>query len=122
MFLNKKFCLFLPSLSLLQLYEAVWLRLSLLVYMQVLSDPNLSTNLSHERWIRLKRFGSGDPELKAQLRRCENPGDGHIAGSVSNKGHYLARDGSFALLKGKDVGQHLAGMLRVGQCIDGGDL
>ena len=70
---------------------------------------------------RLELLRRRNPQLEPELRSRPDPGTRHITRPVAHKRDDLALHRSERLADGLEVGQDLAGMLRIGQRVDGRD-
>ena len=66
-------------------------------------------------------LGGGDAELEVEFSSSPNPTYGDVARAVADVGDDFAGDGATQFLVGKNVGEDLAGMLGIGQRVDGRD-
>ena len=64
----------------------------------------------------------GDAQFETKFRGGENPRDRHIARAITDECHHATANRSALFLKRKNVGQNLAWMLLISQCVDRGNL
>ena len=67
-------------------------------------------------------FGRGDAQLEVKFAGGPDPADGHVARAVADEGNDLAGDGAALFLIRENIGDDLAGMLGIGQRVDGGNV
>ena len=58
---------------------------------------------------------------KPSLPRSENPRDRHVAGAVADERDHFAGNRAELFLERKNIGENLAGMLVIGERVDGRD-
>ena len=69
----------------------------------------------------LEGFGRTDDHVKTATHGGPNPGPGNVAIAIAQKDDALALPGTESFLNGQQVGEDLAGVLVVGEGVDGGD-
>ena len=88
---------------------------------EVFGANDLAPGAIEECGVGLICLGRGDAEFEAEFCGGPNPGAGDIARAVADEGNDFSGDRSALFLEGEDVGEDLAGMLVVGQGVDGRD-
>ena len=87
----------------------------------VFSDTYVSAGLGDEIRAGLVGLWRSNAQFKTKFSGCPNPANGHVAGTVANEGDDLAGDGASRFLEGENIRDDLAGMLGIGQGVDGRD-